>query len=249
MGIFDVKEKLNNIRVKLYQNNLPKAEGRFIARNESGTPLEIEEVCAYMKNRGGFTGSYDDLIEHVKRFLDETMYQLCNGKAVNMRYFSIHSSVGGTFDSAHERHDHDKNPVTFRFRCRRAMRELARATGVIIIAVADAAGYISDFTDVSSQGINETVKRGGQFVISGHKIKVEGDDPSCGLYFESVPNKRRIKVEGQLAENSPSKIIGIVPRLAAHRQYKVVIISQFTGSGTLLKTPRVITSDFALEAA
>jgi hypothetical protein len=205
-----------------------------------------------MKNRAGFTGSYKDVIEHVKCFLQEAMYQLCNGKTVNLDYYSIHPHVGGTFSSAHKSHDHKKNPVTFRFRTRKAMRDLAKNTDVIITALAESKSYIEEFTAVYSEAINETVMPGEQFIISGHKIKVEGDDPSCGVYFASVTDNvldgRRIKVDS-LAENSSPRIIGVVPLLEVPNQYKVVIISQHTGSGTFLKEPHVITSRFTLEAA
>jgi hypothetical protein len=51
-----------------------------------GTPalpskLSIEAVCAALKNRGGFTGNYDDLVKHVKQFFDAAAYQLCDGFA------------------------------------------------------------------------------------------------------------------------------------------------------------------------
>jgi hypothetical protein len=45
--------------------------------------LSIKEVCAALKNRGGFTGSYDNLVEHVKQSFDETAYQIRGGFAVN----------------------------------------------------------------------------------------------------------------------------------------------------------------------
>jgi hypothetical protein len=247
--IYDINEKMNNIRVKLYPNYLPGVEGDFIARNESDTPLSIEDVCAHMKNRAGFTGSYQDAVDYVRQFLNEALYQLCNGKAVNLDYFSIHSNVGGTFNSAHEAHDHAKNPVTFRFRCRKTMRKLARDTGVVITAMADTKAYISEFTDVNTEAVNEIIMPREQFAITGHKIKVAGDDPSCGVYFESVEDDRRVKVQGRLAENSATRIIGLAPMLVLPRNYRVVIISQYTGSGTFLKTPRVITSGFTLEAA
>jgi hypothetical protein len=246
---------MNNIRVKLYSNYLHKIEGKYIARNESDTPLSIEEICAHMKNRAGFTGSYKDAVDHVRQFLKEAMYQLCSGKAVEMDYFSIYSNVGGTFNTEREPHSHEKNPVTFRFRCRKAMRELARGTEVIITGLADNNGFIEEFTDVSNEVVNETLVPGEQFVITGNKIKVLGDDPACGIYFESVPDNKddvqgvRVKVEGRLAENSSQKIIGIVPVLEVPSNYKVVIISQYAKSSSLLKTPRTITSNFVLKAA
>jgi nitrite reductase/ring-hydroxylating ferredoxin subunit len=250
-SIHDENGKMNRIQVKLYPNHLLGVEGAYIARNESETPLSIEDVCEHMKDHTS-SGSYKDTAEIIRRFLDEAMYQLCSGKAVNLDYYSIHPYVGGTFNTAHKAHDHKKNPVTFRFRTRKAMRDLTKNTDVVITAVADSKSYIEEFTAVYSEAVNETVMPGEQFIISGHKIKVEGDDPSCGVYFASVTDNildgRRIKVY-DLAENSSPRIIGVVPLLEVPNKYKVVIISQHTGSGTFLKEPHVITSRFTLEAA
>jgi hypothetical protein len=80
-----VTEVLHRIRVKLYPNYLPQVEGAYIARTDNEASLTIEQVCAALKNRGGFTGNYDDLVEHVKQFLDEVVYQICDGFAVNLK--------------------------------------------------------------------------------------------------------------------------------------------------------------------
>jgi hypothetical protein len=251
--LYHVYEKMNNIRVKLYPNHLKKVDGLYIARNESETPLNIEDIVAYMKKRAGFTGSTKDAIDHVKMFLTETMYQLCNGKSVDMDYYSIYPNVGGSFNSVDDERDLLKNPVSFRFRCRKAMRELAKDTGVIITALADGNARIKTFIDQSNDAENKTIMSGKHFVIIGRKIKIEGDDPQCGVYFESVTknaqNPQRIKVEERLIQNNSGKIIGIVPKLRAHSKYKVVILSQHTTATTLLKAPRTIVSGFVLETA
>jgi hypothetical protein len=69
--INSVTDVLHRIRVKLYPNYLPNTEGAYIARTDNEASLSIEEVCAALKNRGGFTGNYNDLVEHVKQFFDE----------------------------------------------------------------------------------------------------------------------------------------------------------------------------------
>jgi hypothetical protein len=41
--------------------------------------FSFEEVCAAAKERGGFTGSLDDLKERVAIFLREAAHHLCDG--------------------------------------------------------------------------------------------------------------------------------------------------------------------------
>jgi hypothetical protein len=233
-------EVLHLVRVKLYPNYLPKVEGAYIARTNNEASLTIEEVCAALKNRGGFTGNYDDLVDHVHQFFDETAYQLCDGFAVNTGYFSVHPNVGGTFDKVTEGHDTDKHPVTFRFRTRAPLRALAEHIVVEIEGLADASGYIDEFIDITTESVNETLTSGGQFSVSGHKIKVEGDKPEVGVYFVFTADpSQRIKVEGHLAENAASKLIGVVPPLSGGA-YTLEIVTQYTHGGSLLKEPRTI---------
>jgi hypothetical protein len=72
MAIIDnVNEVLHHIRVKLYPNYLPSVQGTYIAHTDNEASLSIEEVCAALKNRGGFTGNYDDLVAHVKQFFTQ----------------------------------------------------------------------------------------------------------------------------------------------------------------------------------
>jgi hypothetical protein len=98
MGIKNnIDDVLHRIRVKLYPNYLPNTEGRYVAKTDNEALLNVERVCAAMKNRGGFLGSYENLIENIKPFFDECAYQLCDGFALNLGYYSVHPNIGGTF--------------------------------------------------------------------------------------------------------------------------------------------------------
>ena len=247
--INDVNEVLHRIRVKLYPNYLPNVEGIYIARTNNEASLTIEQVCAALKNRGGFTGNYEDLTENIRQFFDEAAYQLCDGFAVNMKYFSVHPNVGGTFNSDREAHDHEKHPVTFRFRTRSALRKLVEHIAIDIEGVADTAGWIDEFIDTDENSINTLYVPGDQFVINGHKIKVAGDNPAVGVYFVPVDNPAQAVQVTRIAENTPSKIIGIAPQVQ-NMHNRIEIRTQYNGSNSsFLKTPRVITSSFILEEA
>jgi hypothetical protein len=240
--INNVDEVLHRIRVKLYPNYLPKVEGAYIARTDNEAALSIEQVCAALKNRGGFTGNYDDLVDHVKQFFDESAYQLCDGFAVNTGYYSIHPNVGGTFDKVTEERRDAKHPISFRFRTRAPLRALAEHIEVEVEGLAEVNGYIDEVIDVSAEAVNETLTPGGMFAISGHKIKITGDNAAVGVYFVFTANPdQRYKVSGNLAENTSVKLIGVIPPELATGIYQVEIVTQFSGGSNLLKEPRTIT--------
>ena len=169
---------------------------------------------------------------------------------MNTGYFSIHPNIGGTFNSAKDAHDAKSNPIGFRFRTGAKLRRLIEFISVEITGVADTSGFIDEFFDINTVNANETVTANGQFIILGNKIKITGDSPDCGIYFEPMgePNNR-IKVIAPLAENSTSKLIGLTPMTITDKTFRIVIVTQFNGSSsTFLKKPREMTGNFELTA-
>ena len=230
------------MRVKLYPNYLPAVEGAYIARTNNEAALTIEQICAALKNRGGFTGSYEALTEYVRQFFDEAAYQLCDGFAINTGYFSVHPNVGGTFSSVNEGHDRKKHPINFRFRTLSALRKLAGLISVDVEGLAETTGWIDEFTDIEENSVNGIYLEGNQFSITGNKIKIAGDDPSCGVYFVPVEDPSSAVKATRIALNTPTKIVGIgVKTNFMHN--KLEVRTQYTGSGGVyLKTPRVVPS-------
>jgi len=250
MGITNnINVVLHHIRVKLYPNYLPSLKGTYLARTDNEANLSIEQVCAVMKDRGGFTGSYDDLVKHVKHFFDEAAYLLCDGFAVNTGYFSVHPQIGGVFNSENETHDHKKHPISFRFRARKPLRDLVRHISVNVTALAQGNAYIDEFIDRDEDSVNSFYAPGNMFCIYGNKIKVSGDHPDCGVFFVPVEAPAKAVKVHRIGENGASKITGIAPA-TEHQYNRIEIRTQFAGSGGIfLKSPRVITSDFVIEAA
>jgi len=243
MSINSIKEVLHKIRVRLYPCNLPRGRGALYARTDSDAVLSVEDVAAELKTRGGFTGNYRDLIEHTRQFLDEMVFQLCDGFAVNLGYFSIHPVVGGFFESEYE--SARSHPVTFRFRIRAPFRKIAK---LIEVEVENAKypGLIDSCLDLDSGEANGRVTPGGIFSVSGSKLKVAGDDPECGLYFASALDPDlRFKAKAKFAVNSSARLCGVVPP-APPGDYRIVIVSQYTVGGIPLKTPRSISSAFTV---
>jgi hypothetical protein len=64
--INEINEVLHKIEAKLYPNYWGKGEGAYVARSKAEAPLTLEDICAADKNCGGFTGQYEDLLDHAR---------------------------------------------------------------------------------------------------------------------------------------------------------------------------------------
>jgi hypothetical protein len=84
--------------------------------------------------------------------------------------------------------------------------------------------------------------------ITGHKIKVEGTDAACGVWFVKQADGARTKVTENLAVNRPAEVVALVPALSAGK-YKLEIVTQHAGGSAALKAPRTIKAEPELTVA
>jgi len=84
--IYEAKEEMHRLEAVLYPNHLTGQENTYFARNTKEKTIDVEAICAAMKNRGGFEGSHDEAVKTVNHFFKEMMYQLCDGFSVNTGY-------------------------------------------------------------------------------------------------------------------------------------------------------------------
>jgi hypothetical protein len=236
-GLEELKNVLHVIRAWLYPNYLDHG-GKFIARAKTEKTLSVEQVCTEAVTRGGSDLNYDTMVDAVKAYFDEAVYQLADGFSVENDYFSIHPKIGGTFDHADAKADREKNPVDFTFRKRQELRDVLSRISVEIEGAAESSAYIAEALDVASGTSDEKLTSGGVLTLLGSRIKIAGEDPSCGLYLVQ-PEGTALKVTGNFVENHPTRLSAQLPALAAGT-YRVRVVTQYSSSSTLLKEPRQI---------
>ena len=90
--------------------------------------------------------------------------------------------------------------------------------------------------DSVSGAINELLTAAGVVEVRGYNLKIDGDEPACGLWF--VADNGQETQATVVIENKPSKIIAMIPDLT-DGNYQIKVTTQFTGGGTFLKIPKV----------
>jgi hypothetical protein len=241
MAIIDeINEVLHKIEAKLYPNYLGKGEGAYVARAKAEAPLSIEDVCAAAKNRGGFTGQLDDLMEHSHVFTREVIYQLLDGFSVQFgAFFSLHAGISGTYHGANDTIGAENLRVSFRTLWR--LKDLLLKVKIENEGIAGDGAYIDEIIDVHTESLNSVITPGNMIHILGHKIKVEGED-SCGVWFVSQTDGSRVNITEHLGINRSSELFGLIPPLSAGN-YRLEVATQFTHGTTPLKEVRIIKAE------
>ena len=248
--------KRHEMRVKLYPNNLEGAEGKYVARTSNEATLTREDILASMRERGGFAGNTEDFLANLNRFFDEVEYQACDGFAVSLGPVTVYAKVNGPFDSERELITPETHPISFHARVNDELRKLIPYIDGRIDGLAESGAYIESFLDVATGKVNLLCTKGGAFVIAGGKLKivfnpnVPQDEKNTGVFFYAPGSPAiSVKVSGNLIENTPTRISGIIPELVAGKTWYLEIRTRYSHSATLLKEIRVIRSAFTLQQA
>jgi hypothetical protein len=77
---------------------------------------------------------------------------------------------------------------------------------------------------------------------------VEGDESACGVWFVNQGDGSRTKIAEHLGSNRSNELLGLIPPLPAGT-YRLEVVTQFAGSGVLLKEPRTVKGESELTVA
>jgi hypothetical protein len=240
-------ELLHNVNIRLYQSHLPGYEKQYHARTVNDTIMSIEDVCSTIIKNRGYKGDYKELVDNVKRYMYEIVYQLCSGNAINAGYFAFYPNVGGLFKNELDQPDVTSNPFSVRFHPFKPLREAIKSVRMVNQGLANPGGHIAVFFDSSESVSNSIFVPGKGFILTGSKIKITDEDPNCGLFFVSVDDPTMETRVSEIIKNSPTEIIGISPDV--DYDCRLEIRTRFSNSSTTLKNIRCIKSKFIIQSA
>jgi hypothetical protein len=239
---------LHRVRAYLYDNLLTEDPNDFIARVSSERSLNVEQICTSAANRGGADISASSMHHAVDLFLEETAYLLCDGYSINTGFFTASVHIKGVFNSPNDTFDPNKHTIVFEFHQGEEMRERLSNIAVDILGVANSSLSIAQVTDVKTGSVNNLLTPYHNLKIAGYKIKIAGDNPDNSVYFHSIMEGYRVKVDASdIVVNNPSELIIVIPNLSAGT-YKVEVTTQYGGTKPL-KESRTCVFDKLLTVA
>jgi hypothetical protein len=247
-SIYEAKEEMHQIEAQLYPNHLAGGENTYLAKNLKEKTINVDAICAAMRNRGGYDGSHDEAVKTVNHFFKEMMYQLCDGFSVNTGWFTINVHIGGLFHSVKEIFDPKKHHVTFKFHMLKAMKKLTSLIEITINGHIEETAYISEFKDMEDPEGNNFFEPGHVCEIVGRRIKIEGPAAETGLWMVPLMDPSKAVKINRVVSNNASRI-EFIPVATDYSDNRLEIRTRYSEGGTLLHNIRTITSQFAISQA
>jgi hypothetical protein len=171
---------------------------------------------------------------------------IADGGAVNTELFNAHPSIQGVFSSPDDTVDGKDRKVKINLHAGIVLRNAVKQVKTKRLAAVITGAIITAVTDIKTGSVNNLLTPGRDIKIAGSKVKIAGEESGVGLFFVPEAGGAPIAVDpSDFVINHPAEIIAVIPALSAG-QYKVRIVTQFAGSGKLLKTTHAATFDKAL---
>ena len=226
----------HRIKVNLYENLLTEDPNDYSAKVISERSLNTGDICKIAVNRGGAPSTAEAMEHNVALFLREMAYQLMDGYSINTGYFTANAQVRGVFNSPRETFNPNKHSVLFRFNQGEIMRRQIPSVAVQVMGVGQNDVIISHVVDSKTGSVNDLLTPGGTLKIRGGKIKIAGDHPETGVYFENEAGNSVKVEERDIIVNNPTELIIQIPEMKPGT-YRLIIGTQYSG-GNLLKSVR-----------
>ncbi|MDR0412231.1 MAG: DUF4469 domain-containing protein [Dysgonamonadaceae bacterium] len=240
---------LHRIKAYLYDNPLTKENpSDLVARVDSEVSLSVKDIAESAVLRGGADVSAAAMEHATNLWLKEMAYRLCDGFSINTGWFTASVHVRGTFDSPLEHFSPEKHRVLVEFQQGAELRKELPAITVEILGMAEAGAVIAQVTDMKTGSVDDLLTPGRNLKITGHKIKVAGDEPGVGILFrsENYAGATFPVDPADIIINNPSEVMILIPDLAP-AAYKLEITTQFSNDQRhLLKQPRTAVFDRVL---
>ena len=214
------------------------------------TVNDLDDKIFVVQSQG--TADLDRLVDEIKEInsgLEQEIVRmvlaLCNraivklilsGYRLNTGLFILELVCKGvTYDKAWHP---GVNSLQIRLRLTKELREALNNTTINIVGEGTSAMSVTGAE--SALGVGYRVKAGRAFTLYGKNIKVVGNALSVGITLTNSENVVT-KIEADLiVQNSPKKLIFIIPEGMADGEYELKIVTQYSSSSRLLKKPRAV---------
>ena len=226
------------VKYYLTENLLTERPNDYTAVAVAMTSLDKEGLITEIMDKGS-TLTRTDVVAVFNAMEEVIRKASLNGISINLSLFNTSFSISGVFEGTEDMFDENRHKFNINVTKGVLLREAEKNTKCEKTHAPAAPLQIREVKDTISGKVNECLTARGVVEVRGYNIKIEGEDPACGLWFVAE-NGATAKAEA-FVENKPSKVFAIIPNLdAANGAYKVKIVTQSSGGGgVLLKTARI----------
>ena len=168
-----------------------------------------------------------------KEVIAEALQQGCS---LNLPLCNTSFSISGVFNGKKDTYDPKRHKLNIKITKGTLLREAEKRVKLAKTNPQNKFQILEVRDSVTGQ-VNITTSRDGIIEVIGNNLRIDGDNPECGLWLIDKDGKET-KADSFIM-NKPSNLIAKVPELTPGI-YNVKVVTQYTGSNATLNKPRKI---------
>jgi len=222
------------LKYSLVENLLTERPDDYSAQTHSMATLDKEAVITRILNRGTLL-TRTDVLAVLNGFEETIVELLLEGNSLTLPLFNTSFSISGVFENPLDSFDGNRHKLNINLTKGTLLRKAEKDVKFEKTNAAAPMPQIQELRDSVSGTVNDKLTPKGVVELRGYNLKIDGDDPTCGLWFVGA-NGTEAKA-GVIIENKPSKIIAMIPDLTP-MNYQVKVVTQYSGGGKFLTVPK-----------
>ncbi|MCL2127544.1 MAG: DUF4469 domain-containing protein [Treponema sp.] len=236
------------IEYSLIKNVLTGDPNKYRALVMNSRSYTFDDIAKHLikHNTGLSSSAIYGLWEGIKGAVEEFTSE---GGIINTELFQTSVSIKGSFNGANDGFDSSRHKLRLNLRPGPLLKNVPGKLKVRKLNPG-LKSFIVSVTDVKTGSVNSSLTPGKNVRITGQRVKIMGDDPSCGLYFiPEKPQNDPVKVEvSDYVVNNPSELIAVIPKLGKGN-WKLKLVTQFCPGPKLRKDAQSVTFEKDLTVA
>ena len=231
------------LKYSLNENLLTERPDDYSAQAHSVASLDKEAVIERIL-KFGTTLSRTDIIAVFNGIEEAIVDALLQGYNVNLPLFNTSFSISGVFEGPMDSFDGNRHKLNINLSKGTLLRDAEKKVKFEKTNASAPLPHIQEVKDCTTGIVNEKLTAKGVVEIRGYNLRIDGDDPEIGLWFIDEAGKET--KANIIIENKPSRIMAMIPELAAGN-YNIKIVSQYSVGGNILKSLKNFTYSKSLK--
>jgi hypothetical protein len=225
-----------SLKYSLVENLLTERPDDYSALVQTKGSLDKEALIRRILRRGTTLTRTDVLavMNELEAVVEDVVQ---DGYNITYPLFNISFSISGVFEGAMDAFDGNRHKLNINLTKGLLLRNIEKQIKLVKTESHAPHPSIMEVKDCVSGLVNEILTAPGVVEVRGYNLKIEGDDPACGLWFvaENGVQTRAVTI----IENKPSRIMAMIPALQPGK-YQVKVATQYMSNNKFLKTPKVV---------
>lgn len=214
------------LKYYLIENLLTPDPSDYRAQVEMSRSFTMSDVVTEMLKRGTSMTPTD--VNAVLNLFHQVIGDLItDGYAINLPLCNGQVSISGVFTGPDDSFDSNRHVLKYNLNPGLLIRDAAKKIKTEKTDPADKLPYIEQYLDVLSQTTDDVLTSKGIGEIQGSRVGFDAADPEQGIWFVATDGTET-KV-ATMAMNKPSKLIFMVPELAAGEYELLLKVRYYNG--------------------